>query len=226
MPTQLGSLPLQVVSFAGNNLGAAPSWNWLMGKEVSQTLHKLDLSENNLMYFPYALVKLRRLAELNLSRNQIPKIPFAIRALRNLRNLDMSSNCLKSVPQALTVMRFEYLDLSGGSFLEEASTFPPDDLKVQSFQKPASMLELAGRVVKKKLPYSCATIPAILVEWLNEGQSCECGNICYDRPVFEAVKFAQFSRVNSLVLNSQKIVLSDCVYCSLKCFMSAKILMT
>lgn len=54
IPTQLGNLRLREINFANNRL-AGTSWKWLLGKELSQSLCTLNLSDNQ-VNFPFAFL--------------------------------------------------------------------------------------------------------------------------------------------------------------------------
>lgn len=209
VPTQLGNLPLQTLNFSQNNLGKAPSWKWLKQPEIIASLHKINLTGNHLEYLPYPLIALRGLVDLNVSTNLLTQIPTAIKALHRLRNLNISSNKLESVPSAVGAMKLEVLDLSGNAFLEELN-------KVNATVNGApTLLNLAARVVtKKRLFYARDAIPWILVDLLEQSPCCDCGSICFGAPIFRAAKHLELSNAKCVILDRQKQIPCDQVYCS------------
>lgn len=123
-------------------------------------------------------------------------------------------------------MKFEMLDLCGNLFEEVVEKVDFNDEKVQKVLRvPASLVDLAARVVmKKRLYYSRASMPWILVDILEESPCCDCGSICFDAPIFEKVRFMWFSKAQCIVLDRQRNIPGDHVFCSRKCIKSAKIL--
>lgn len=91
LPRQLGQLRLQVLDLGANRLGEGAAklgtqvWQWLEGRPLQETLQTLTLSKNKLQFFPFGLVRMRRLMTLNLNDNELERLPFAVRRLRSLK---------------------------------------------------------------------------------------------------------------------------------------------
>lgn len=58
IPTQLGDLRLREINFASNKL-AETSWKWLLGKNLSQTLCTLNLSDNEVNFVFSIKIKIK-----------------------------------------------------------------------------------------------------------------------------------------------------------------------
>ncbi|XP_063708722.1 leucine-rich repeat protein 1 [Culicoides brevitarsis] len=213
IPTQLGALKLQEINFASNKL-AESSWKWLTGKELSNSLHTLNLSDNALKFFPFELTKLKNLAKLVISKNFIQKVPFAIRNLRFLRHLDLSSNKLESLPQNLTFLKLDLLNVCDNAF-------PYANLVTEAVELPTkipSMFEVAARkVISQCIPYSPKTIPLIICEILEASPLCHCGKLCVDPKIYYKHGRLNNLRCASVAKDHQIMLLGDFVFCSRKC---------
>lgn len=84
----MGELSLIDVDLSQNQLhlsGPTKDWEWLEGSLIQQSLQCLNLSRNQLQFFPYKIIKLNKLITLKIDGNEIKKIPFAIRRIKSLR---------------------------------------------------------------------------------------------------------------------------------------------
>ncbi|XP_053312003.1 leucine-rich repeat-containing protein 63 [Spea bombifrons] len=99
---------------------------------VYTTLIYLNLSFNELQYFPTEVYNLENLEVLKLRNNPIKEIPFGIHNLKNLRTCVMSFCLLSSLPAGLFVLPYlQKLDISYNSI----SSIPNDicNLRVLEF---------------------------------------------------------------------------------------------
>ena len=128
-------------------------------------LSALILSSNRLQTLPEELSQLSKLESLRLHDNHLEALPTDLIKLTNLKELSLRNNPL--------VMRF-------------VKEWP---------NKVPSLLELAGRSVKKnKLYYSSTVIPSVLVEYLDGARHCDnpnCNGV-YFTSRYESVKFVDF----------------------------------
>lgn len=185
IPKRLGELPLAQLNLSKNRLGNAKfgSWDWLNNPTIQSSLQTIDFSDNQvifflqnhfqininkssrrdkfpifpfqLIYFPYKLVKLRKLMILKLNKNNLTRLPFAIRRLRTLRSLELSGNRIESLPNVLNRMQFELVDLFGENMFKKPH--PPVQMERSKSstingisQQPSELWQLAANVVLKK----------------------------------------------------------------------------
>ncbi|KAK0077772.1 hypothetical protein PV325_003478 [Microctonus aethiopoides] len=72
----------------------------------------LDLSNNQLVSIPNAIVTLTNIVKLDLSKNMLTEIPQNIGEMRQLRHLDLYSNQISRLPLSLGELKnLEWLDL-------------------------------------------------------------------------------------------------------------------
>lgn len=108
-----------------------------------------------LTYFPYKLVKLRKLMMLTLKENRLTRIPFAIRRLKSLRTLNVADNQIKSLPRIFTRLSLDTLDVSGAEmfsppFHPHEPTAEPFHSNRNIFPQPASLWQIAAKIVMIK----------------------------------------------------------------------------
>uniref|UniRef100_A0A336M559 CSON004017 protein n=1 Tax=Culicoides sonorensis TaxID=179676 RepID=A0A336M559_CULSO len=215
IPDQLGTLRLRDINLSSNKL-AGSSWKWLLGDELSRSLFTLNLSDNELTFFPNAVTKLKVLTKLVISKNKIKKIPFSIRNLKYLRNFDVSSNELESLPQNINLLRFDTINLCDNLFPSEPLNRNPE---MPSFNSMPSLFVLAARrVICHCIPYSPATLPRIIIDTIEFAPLCPCRMLCYDSIVHEKVQLLRPSRWASISMDRNQDVYVDSVFCSQKCF--------
>lgn len=130
-----------------------------------QNMHVLLLSDNKLRRLPDSVCNLRKLQCLQLHRNRLTTLPSGLIHVKSLAELSLRENPL--------VMRF---------------------IRDMEYQ-PASLLEIAGRVVKQnKIPYAVDDLPASLHSYLTCAHECvnpSCRGVYFDHRV-EHVKFSDF----------------------------------
>ncbi|XP_067625898.1 leucine-rich repeat protein 1 [Eurosta solidaginis] len=215
VPREMGRLSL--VSFAINNnqLGTANEWDWLRGKQIQKSLRELDLSNNELTYFPHDLIRLEQLVGLKLSHNKIKRVPFGFRRLRNLRNLYIASNLLSSLPSDFNLMRILVLDVWGNEFGMKMDHRISGEHNVHS--APPLWLSAARTVCQNKVPYSAATVPWLLLDILAESPLCACRKICFDTPIIERAVMATLDNIKTLISNREHLIYADIVLCGAGC---------
>ncbi|XP_055641310.1 leucine-rich repeat protein 1 [Toxorhynchites rutilus septentrionalis] len=215
IPRELGQLNLTDIDLSGNAL-QNERWEWLLEPTIQNRLQNLNVGSNNLSYFPTNLVYSKGLVRLDLQRNHIQKLPFAVWKMAQLRLLNLSGNQIASVPESMVRMRLEQIDLSENNLSQNASTV--QDLRMSSnINQVASLCELAARVVvARKIPYSPATIPFVLVEMMHRTPICGCGLLCFTTKIYERVKVVRLN-CQQLIMNSNHMLYADCVFCSQRC---------
>jgi len=130
-----------------------------------QNLQILVLSDNRLRKLPCSVCSLQKLKCLHLHRNRLTTLPSGLISIRSLSELSLRDNPL--------VMRF---------------------IRDMEYQ-PSSLLELAGRVVRKnRIPYEEDDLPTSLHKYLSMAHECvnpSCNGVYFDHRV-EHVKFSDF----------------------------------
>lgn len=156
IPKRLGELPLVRLNLSKNCLRKAryKDWLWIENATIKSTLQYIDLSENQLGYFPLDLVKLQKLNTLKLNNNKITQLPFAIRRLHSLRELLLADNHIETLPDVMTRMSLETVDLSGDTMFLNGPGYIAHPLPPPSFdgifQEPSKLWQLAAQVVITK----------------------------------------------------------------------------
>ncbi|XP_051872670.1 PH domain leucine-rich repeat-containing protein phosphatase 1-like isoform X2 [Pristis pectinata] len=80
-------------------------------------LKSLNLSNNHMGEFPFAVCDIPSLSELNLSCNALQFIPTAVGKMDNLQTILLDGNCLSSLPSELgNLKQLSYLGLSFNEF--------------------------------------------------------------------------------------------------------------
>ncbi|XP_053957759.1 leucine-rich repeat protein 1 [Anastrepha ludens] len=215
VPREMGRLSLVNFNINNNKLGTVNDWEWLRGKNIRQSLRELDLSANELNYFPLEVLRLEQLVGLNMSHNNIRRVPFGFRRLRNLRNLHISSNFLTSLPSDFNHMRIVVLDVWGNKFGMKVDHHISEESNKCS--SPSLWLLAARAVCQYKLPYSAATLPWLLTDILAESPLCACGKVCFDTIVFERAVMATLDSIKTLVCCRERLIYADIVLCGANC---------
>ncbi|KXJ68717.1 leucine-rich repeat protein 1 [Aedes albopictus] len=219
IPKELGQLRLNEIDLSGNALHSH-DWQWLLGSSLQSTLQSLNITGNNLSYFPTALIYAKQLVRLDLRTNHIAKLPFAVWKMGRLRFLNLAGNRLGSVPESMARMKLDELDLSDNQLDQQGSTVPDLRTPTQIGHVPA-LWELAARVVvSRKVFYSPGMIPFLLVELMHRTPICGCGLLCFTAKIHERAKVIRLN-CQQLVLNSNQLLYADAVFCSQRC--SAKL---
>ncbi|CAG9865283.1 unnamed protein product [Phyllotreta striolata] len=222
VPKELNRLPnLGTLNLSHNLLGLGDnSSNWLC-ENFTNTLHTLNLSNNELKSLPRAISKLRHLHTLDLSRNSLTSLPSGIASLKELKKLSLSNNKLQSLPGRMMRMNLAELDVSDNNFSNAICESVPRNW---SFSRITSLKELAAKVViKSRVPYPPGSIPYTLIRYLDGVEFCTC-----DKPIFE--NFARITvgrsyranlrnvSTNVTVSNNEDLrVPLDLLVCSQKC---------
>lgn len=215
IPQALGQMRLTEIDLSGNAL-QNHQWEWLREHAIQSSLQSLNISSNNLTYFPTNLIYCRVLIRLDLQINHLQKLPFAVWKMSRLRILNLARNQLASIPESMTRMKLDQLDLSENKLSQESSTVP--DLRVPSTlgHMPA-LWEMAARVVvARKIHYAPGMIPFLLVEILNRTPICGCGLLCFTSRVYERAKVVRLN-CQHLIMDSNHVVYADAVFCSQRC---------
>lgn len=213
IPKELGRLELIELNLANNKLNKSMDWKWLTNPKLISSLTFLDLSANNLEYFPIEVLNTKYLNTLKLNNNLIKKIPFGIRRLKELKHLHLSSNQLQSVPETLSNLRLALLDVWGNKFLSmnekfehKSVKFVPQDLWIRAVQM----------VDKYRLPTK--NLPSVLREIIEKATKCyNCDKLCLELFIVERGKCSQFTFVDHLVLDRNYVIYSDLAFCNSKC---------
>ncbi|KAL1374777.1 hypothetical protein pipiens_001634 [Culex pipiens pipiens] len=211
----LGQMRLVEVDLSGNAL-QNHAWEWLREPAIQSSLQSLNISSNNLTYFPSSLIYCRVLVRLEIQINHLQKLPFAVWKMSRLRFLNLARNQLASVPESMTRMKLEQLDLSENKLSQDASTVP--DLRILALpgQMPA-LWEMAARVVvARKIHYAPGIIPFLLVEIMNRTPICGCGLLCFTSRIYERAKVVRLN-CQHLIMDSNHVVYADAVFCSQRC---------
>lgn len=217
IPKELGRLELIELNLANNKLSKSKDWMWLTNSKLKNSLTFLDLSSNNLEFFPLDVINVKHLNTLKLNHNEIKKIPFGIRRLKDLKHLHLSSNDLQSVPDTLSNMRLTVLDVWGNKFLpineklkcKKDNQFVPQPLWIRAIQM----------VQKYRLPVQ--NLPWVLIEIIDKATKCySCDKLCLELFIMERGRCSQFTFVDHLVLDRNYVVYSDLAFCSSKCVSS------
>uniref|UniRef100_A0A1Q3EVJ7 Putative leucine-rich repeat protein n=1 Tax=Culex tarsalis TaxID=7177 RepID=A0A1Q3EVJ7_CULTA len=215
IPPALGQMRLVEIDLAGNAL-QNHHWEWLRESAIQSSLQSLNISSNNLTYFPSNLIYCRVLVRLEISINHLQKLPFAVWKMSRLRFLNLARNQLASVPESMTRMRLDQLDLSENKLSQDAATVPDLRVPVLPGQMPA-LWEMAARVVvARKIHYAPGDIPFLLVETMNRTPICGCGLLCFTSRVYERAKVVRLN-CQHLVMDSNHVVYADVVFCSQRC---------
>ncbi|XP_017479968.1 PREDICTED: leucine-rich repeat protein 1 [Rhagoletis zephyria] len=215
VPREMGRLSLVCFTVNNNQLGTANDWEWLRGKQIRKSLRELDLSANEISYFPLDLIRLEQLVGLKMSNNKIPRLPFGFRRLCNLRNLYIASNLLTSLPSDFNHMRIVVLDVWGNKFGMKVEHHLSEENNKHS--TPSLWLLSARAVCQYKLPYSAATIPWLLTDILAESPLCACGKVCFDNVIFERAVMATLDNIKTLVSSREHLIYADIVLCGAGC---------
>uniref|UniRef100_A0A2P2HWB4 Leucine-rich repeat and death domain-containing protein 1-like n=1 Tax=Hirondellea gigas TaxID=1518452 RepID=A0A2P2HWB4_9CRUS len=109
---------------------------------IANTLSKLDLSNNEIMYLPRSVLLLQHLATLSVGSNKLRRLPHNIFRMRTLKYLDISSNNLDSLPFCLSKLRLQEMKARHNPF-----DLKPEILQENNDQMPSllSLLELSLR---------------------------------------------------------------------------------
>ncbi|XP_058453288.1 leucine-rich repeat protein 1 [Malaya genurostris] len=215
LPVALGTLRLNEVDISGNSL-QNDNWQWLMNPCIQSCLQNLNVSSNNLSYFPINLIYSRVLVRLDLQSNYIAKLPFAIWKMSRLRFLNLANNQLGSVPESMVRMRLDQIDLSENKLTADSCTVPDLRVPVTVGHVPA-LWEIAARVVVvHKVHYTPGMIPFLLIEIMNRTPICGCGLLCFTSKVYERAKVVRLN-CQHLTMNSNHVLYADCVFCSQRC---------
>ena len=79
-----------------------------------RNIRELDMSRNNIVELPWAIIFLKRLNVLNLSDNSIRSLPPVLFRLKSLRSLNASNNKLRILPTDLLLLtNLEELTITG-----------------------------------------------------------------------------------------------------------------
>ncbi|XP_055542857.1 leucine-rich repeat protein 1 [Wyeomyia smithii] len=215
LPNGLGQLGLTDLDLSVNAL-QNDKWDWLKNPVIQSSLQSLNISENNLTYFPTNLIYTRALVRIDLQSNHIQKLPFAVWRMSQLRFLNLAKNQLTAVPEFMSRMKLDQVDLSENKLAPDLLTVP--DLRIANVvgQVPA-LWEMAARVVvARKVPYTVGMIPFLLVDIMNRTPICGCGTLCFTAKVYERAKVIRLN-CQHLILNSNHVLYADSVFCSQRC---------
>ncbi|XP_057192692.1 leucine-rich repeat-containing protein 58 isoform X2 [Triplophysa rosa] len=166
LPKHFGSLQLEVLNFSGNRFDDMPSQCLqllrlqslsLGGNRLKSipaeidnltSLEMLYLGGNQISSIPAELANLPCLTYLVLCDNRIQSVPPQLHRLHSLRSLSLHNNLLTYLPrEILSLIQLQELSLRGNPlvvrFIKDMTYDPP------------SLLELAGRTVKRVYFDSC-----------------------------------------------------------------------
>lgn len=220
IPKKLGEMHLVELDVSQNNIGASDffkDWTWCDGP-IRRTLQNLNLSGNNLPYFPYKLVKLDRLHTLTLNDNEIRQVPFALRRLKSMRYLNLANNKLSALPDVLSMVQLNTLNVAGPQLfpmdLQRARCERPIELILR---QPPSLWQLAAKaVISNKVPYSERSLPGDIIDLIEEAPFCSCGKLCMPQNMVPltgilAPKASQIEASGRIVLYRNSVYCND--YC-------------
>ncbi|CAH0687807.1 unnamed protein product [Spodoptera exigua] len=223
IPPELGNMPnLAELHLANNQLGVKGKidWRWLLGQQIKNRLKLLDVSGNELRYLPKSIWKVQSLVTLKLDKNLLEYLPNTIGRMNNLRYLTIAQNNLVSLPCSMLQCHLDYIDLSDNK-LDDGGTAKSEMLKSNPWEMfVASLVDLAARVViKQKIPYTSDIIPWTLVEYLDDANTCICGEpvLSKDHYSYREFQLKDYSRVVVSNNNRKNTVSFLCYYCSPKC---------
>ncbi|KAF9422465.1 hypothetical protein HW555_001863 [Spodoptera exigua] len=223
IPPELGNMPnLAELHLANNQLGVKGKidWRWLLGQQIKNRLKLLDVSGNELRYLPKSIWKVQSLVTLKLDKNLLEYLPNTIGRMNNLRYLTIAQNNLISLPCSMLQCHLDYIDLSDNK-LDDGGTAKSEMLKNNPWEMfVASLVDLAARVViKQKMPYTSDIIPWTLVEYLDDANTCICGEpvLSKDHYSYREFQLKDYSRVVVSNNNRKNTVSFLCYYCSPKC---------
>jgi len=202
----IGMRSLRTLNLSGNRLTCVPQQlfdltslrNLFLGANQITEIHPninrlrrlrlLYLGGNLLETLPPEIGDLQFMQVLLLSDNRLVRLPDTVRNLRRLQCLHLHMNRLTTLPNGLIYIR----SLSELSLRENplVMRFIRD-----MDHQPASLLELAARVVKlENIKYQPEDIPASLHRYLTLAHECvnpSCNGVYFDHRV-EHVKFSDF----------------------------------
>eukprot|EP01087_Luapelamoeba_hula_P012480 TRINITY_DN3484_c0_g1_i2.p1 TRINITY_DN3484_c0_g1~~TRINITY_DN3484_c0_g1_i2.p1 ORF type:complete len:2043 (+),score=287.04 TRINITY_DN3484_c0_g1_i2:206-6334(+) len=90
-----------------------------LGRELSDTVRRLILSDNKLIFFPLCLLDLANLEVLELRNNQLSFLPKGLPKLKTLKKLDVENNSLRALPGEMGSMTHLLdLKLKGNQLLD------------------------------------------------------------------------------------------------------------
>ncbi|KAG8040974.1 hypothetical protein G9C98_001962 [Cotesia typhae] len=229
VPKELGNVfaCLTELNLASNLLGETPGivnnyqsiknkWLWLNGTSITKTLRLLDLSDNNLIFLPKQVGKLKGLVTLNVSSNKLETLPESIGVLPRLKYLDLSMNNLKSLPGSFRNLQLDTLNVT--------KCFSPSSQPEATEETTyiMSLKELAARVVvNKQIYYDASIVPATLVDYMDNAHYCSmCGNSCFEEVIrkytlknLRSIAHAITSDVHTATADT----LFNCILCSFRC---------
>ncbi|KAK6632722.1 hypothetical protein RUM43_013492 [Polyplax serrata] len=212
IPIEFRKLSLKHLSLSHNKLGKNfQSWNFLSWP-LSECLEYLNLSGNEMKYFPASLVRFNKLKILKLSNISVNRIPFRICLLPNLQELDISKNALVALPGSVTrrYKKFDKLDVSENESLQFEPT--PHTSQAKLKQYIPSLLELSVRsTLENRILYSEGTLPRNLVPLLDHTKICICGKIC-SRDFGSVYKTADPKQLATTIVSSHHIYVIPVVY--------------
>ncbi|CAO1435159.1 unnamed protein product [Diamesa hyperborea] len=237
LPKDLGNLKhLTEINVSKNKLGISgdpKDWEWMDAQNIQRSLVALDVSFNELKFMPVNITKFENLVSLKIGNNKIMRIPFAIKQLRRLRDFQINNNKLQSLPCTITTLKLNSIDISDNSFTPTNDlNLPIEDLveglnglQNNKFEnKPATLLELAARVViKSRMSYLQLMIPQIIKDILLLSPNCvNCDKLSIHSPIYNKVIAIQINTKQILSSFRSKLI-ADGPVCGSICVKNLKL---
>jgi len=181
IPFDVGGLVLEELHVSNNKLEAISSRLFL--GNMANTLHTLDLSNNNLSSVPSDICNLKGLVTLKLSNNKLTHLPPNLWLLNKLKHFSASENLLIHLPGTMTMLKLDFVNVSGNPFKMDVG---PMGIDVATLHKEGvpTLVEWSSRtVLKSRLVFEEGDLPVCLTRYLSNSKRCVCGRLFVEASV-------------------------------------------
>jgi len=181
---------------------------------LAKSLKLLNLSENKIVLLPNYVCNLTQLVTLNLNNNQLKLLPPSMGKFTNLKHLQASENNLKILPGSFSRLRLETLELSANDFDPQTE---PRTLR-DRLEDVGTLLEIVARfVVKKGIRVGPEDVTPQLLNYLDSGMRCLCGNPVWNNVVTALVTMDLGRVATQISAGGLDRVCIEASLCSNKC---------
>ena len=116
LPESLDGLKsLRCLNLSNNDFDCFPCS--LLRGECAERIHILEINSNKISYLPSNIVRLKNLHTLKLKDNHLVSIPHSFGNMKSLQRLELNNNLLQCLPWSFLKLKFDFLDISGNTFI-------------------------------------------------------------------------------------------------------------